>query len=199
MITKKKEKIKSLKESEFLREAEARLKVIYWFFAYPYNAFSLSDLTEELQISKTTANRVVLSLIEEGFLEKEEFGRVWRITCNIKHPYNLTIKVPYHLSLIYNSGILEVIHKEIPNARAVILFGSYRKGDDIEKSDLDIAVEVLDNKPPRIRNLGIIENLGFRKNIPVNLHIFSRNKVDLNLFSNIANGIALSGFLEVHP
>jgi len=33
----------------------------------------------------------------------------------------------------------------------------------------------------------------------VHLHIFSRNKVDLNLFANISNGIILDGFLEVHP
>lgn len=199
MGAKKETRIKSGKESELLKEAEARLKVIYWFFAYPYNAFSLSDLAEELEISKTTANRVVLSLIEEGFLEKEEFGRVWRISCNVEHAYNLTIKVPYHLSLIYHSGVIDAIHKKIPNARAIILFGSYRKGDDTEKSDIDIAVEVMDNEPPEIVKLGVIETLGFRKNVPVNLHIFSRNNVDLNLFANIANGIVLSGFLEVRP
>jgi len=48
-----------------------------------------------------------------------------------------------------------------------------------------------------IIRLGIIEKLGYRKNVPVNLHIFSRNKVDLNLFTNIANGIVLDGLLEV--
>ena len=44
-----------------------------------------------------------------------------------------------------------------------------------------------------------LEKLGFRTNVKVNLHIFSRNKIDLNLFANIANGIILSGFLEVLP
>ena len=45
----------------------------------------------------------------------------------------------------------------------------------------------------------IIKEFGYRKDVPVNLHIFSRNKVDLNLFANISNGIILDGFLEVHP
>ena len=44
-----------------------------------------------------------------------------------------------------------------------------------------------------------LEKLGFRKNVKVNIHIFSRNKIDLNLFTNIANGIVLDGLLEVHP
>ena len=48
-------------------------------------------------------------------------------------------------------------------------------------------------------NLGILENLGYRPNVPVNLYVFSRKKVDINLFSNIVNGIVLEGFLEAKP
>ena len=77
------------------------------------------------------------------------------------------------------------------------MFGSYRWGTDVEESDIDIAVEVIDNKDMQIIQLGIIEQLGYKKKVPVNLHVFSRNKIDLNLFANIANGIILEGFLEV--
>ena len=101
--------------------------------------------------------------------------------------------------MVCESGILKEIHKLTPGARAVILFGSYRKGDDTEKSDIDIAVEVLDDKEVQMIELGIVPELGYRKNVPVNLYIFSRNKIDLNLFANIANGIVLEGFLEVRP
>ena len=79
------------------------------------------------------------------------------------------------------------------------MFGSYRKGDDTEDSDIDIAVEVSDNKGIRIVPFAIIHKFGYRKDVLVNLHIFSRNKIDINLFSNIANGIVLEGFLEVRP
>lgn len=199
MKTKKETTIRQKNQATLFKEAEARLKVVYWFFAYPSTPFSLNDLVENLDISKTTANRVILSLIDEGFLLKEEIGKVWRITCNLQHPYNLTIKVPYHLSLLYNSGVIDEIYKHFSGAKAIILFGSYRKGDDNEKSDLDIAVEVLDNKPLEVTRLGNLDFLGFRKNVPVNVHVFSRNKIDLNLFANIVNGIILSGFLEARP
>ena len=89
--------------------------------------------------------------------------------------------------------------KKIPNAKSIILFGSCRKGDDTEKSDIDIAVEIVENTELEISKMGNLEQFGYRKNIPINLHIFSRNKIDLNLFSNIANGIVLSGFLETKP
>ena len=79
------------------------------------------------------------------------------------------------------------------------MFGSYRKGDDTDKSDIDLAIEIVGNEDIKIVQLGAIPQIGYRKNVPVNLHIFSRNKIDLNLFNNIVNGIVLEGFLEASP
>ena len=101
--------------------------------------------------------------------------------------------------MVYESGILEEVHKIIRNPRAIILFGSYRKGDDNQDSDIDLAAEIINDEEPRIIELPSIQQFGYRKNVKVNLYIFSRNKIDLNLFSNIANGIILEGFLEVIP
>lgn len=188
---------KKLRKVNPKEETEAYQKIINWFFAYPAIEMSLNDLVQELKISKTTANRVISALIIEGFLNKQVIGNVWRISCNLNHPYNFTRKIGANLILVCESGILEEIRKIIPNTKAVILFGSYRKGDDNEKSDIDIAVEVANNQDIQIIELGIIPKLGYRKNVQVNLHVFSRNKIDSNLFANIANGIILDGFLEV--
>ena len=147
--------------------------------------------------SKNAVKESLNLLVNESFLNIDQIGNAWRITANQEHPYFITRKIPYNLQLIYESNIIEYIYKIVPNARAIILFGSYRWGSDNEKSDIDIAVEVLDNEELRIINLGIIEEFGIRKNIKVNLHIFSRNKIDLNLLANIANGIVLDGFFEV--
>ncbi|MBI2672747.1 nucleotidyltransferase domain-containing protein [Candidatus Woesearchaeota archaeon] len=159
----------------------------------------MSELADSLKIAKASANRIVKKLSKEGFLDVKVLGRVWRITCNKDHIYNYTKKIAYNLMLIYSADIIERVYKIVKNPKAVVLFGSYRKGDDTEKSDLDIAVEIIDNKDVQIVELEPIPQLGYRKNIPVNLYIFSRKKIDLNLFANIANGIVLEGFLEVRP
>ena len=184
---------------EYYEDEDAYTKVLYWFFAYPTKEVSLNDLVEAVNISKTSANKAVNRLAEEGFLHVKPLGRLWRITCDQEHPYNITHKVPFNLQMVYRAGILEEIRKHIPNPRAIVLFGSYRKGDDTEGSDIDLAAEVMDDKGQRIMQLGTLQTLGFRENVPVNLHVFSRNNIDLNLFANIANGIILEGFLEVRP
>lgn len=191
--------VKRLDGVDMRELSEAYQKVLAWFFAFPQKEMSLNDLVEELSISKTTANRVVEALIEEGFLKRSILGRTWRLTCDQRHVYNLSRKVPGNLQMIYESGVVAEIKRQLPSARAVVLFGSYRKGDDTEQSDIDIAVEVLDDDESRIIRFGVLQRLGYRTEVPVNLHVFSRNRVDLNLFANIANGIVLEGFLEVRP
>lgn len=170
-------------------------KIMQWFFAFPEQEFTLTELVRNLNISKTTANKEVKRLEKEGFLKIEVLGNLWRISCNQKHPYNTEKKTPHNLELVYTSQITKKILEKYPNARAVILFGSYRKGDDVSTSDLDIAVELLNCKTSIIEFDKI--NLGYRKDVAVNLTVFSRKNINSNLFTNIANGIVLEGLLEV--
>lgn len=171
-------------------------KVISWFFAYPDKEFSLTDLSNQLEISKSAASKIITQLKEEEFLTVDVLGKIWRIKANQNHSYFKSKKIPQNLMHILESNIIKKIKEKYPNYRTIILFGSYRKGDDLPQSDLDIAVEVLGNQKLKIENIATIK-LGYRENIKVNVHLFSRNNIDLNLFNSIANGIVLDGFLEV--
>jgi predicted nucleotidyltransferase len=188
-----------LKIRKLSKHTETYREAMHYFFSFPEQAIGLNDLSKNIGSSKTSTKIAVLKLIKEGFLKKEEIGKAWRITANQKHSFVTTRKISYNLGLIYESGIVNTIYKKIPNARTIVLFGSYRWGTDNEKSDIDIAVEVLSNNGLKIETLGVIEKIGLRKNVKVNLHIFSRSKIDTNLFNNIANGIILDGLLEVRP
>lgn len=171
-------------------------KCLVWFYAYPRTKIGLTDLARYINSSKTGTKQVVESLAQIQFLNKDVIGKAWLLSANQKHPWFIIKKIPYNLNIIYESGVLDAVYKLVPSPRAIILFGSYRWGSDVEDSDIDIAVEIVDNHELQIVRLGEIEQLGYRKNVPVNLHIFSRNKIDLNLFANIVNGIILDGFME---
>ena len=164
-----------------------------FFFAFPEKTPSLTQLAQALSMNKGTASRVVRRLEDEGFLAVEVLGRIWRITCSPEHAYHRTRKVPYHVSLILDSGIVERIRNAHPMG-AIILYGSVRKGDDVESSDIDLAIE---SNSDRIESFGTID-LGYRASVPVNVRFFSRKRIDPHLFSNIGNGIVLDGFLEVY-
>ncbi len=173
-------------------------KIHAWFFSFPEEEFSLNELAEALEIAKTSAHLVISQLVIDRFLIVSKLGKLWRIKANKEHQWFTTRKIPFNLRIVYESGIIAWVEREIPSARAIILFGSYRKGDDIKTSDLDIAVEISDEKELDIWKV-VMERLGYRENIKVNIHLFSRKKIDINLFANIANGIVLKGFLEVLP
>ena len=187
-------KLKSIEVDKLERTLD---KGLTWFFAYPKTKIGLNELSKYIKSSKTATKKVVEDLIEVKFLNKEVIGKAWLISANPKHFYFTTNKISYNLQKVYESEIINAVYEVIQSPRAIILFGSYRWGTDIEESDIDIAVEVIGNDEMKIIQLGIIKELGYRKNISVNLHIFSRNKIDLNLFANVANGIVLDGFLEV--
>jgi len=188
-------KLKNVSVAELERTFD---KCLIYFYAYPTRKIGLNELSKAINSSKTATKHIIESLISFEFLKRDIIGKAWLLYANQQHPYFITKKIAFNLSTIYESGIIEAVHKEIPSSRTIILFGSYRWGLDIDESDIDIAVEVIGNQELQVIKLGVIEQLGYRKNVPVNLHIFSRNHVDSNLFANIANGIVLEGFLEVH-
>ena len=176
---------------------DAYEKIVQFFFAFPQEEFSLNEIAKKLVIAKMTANRIVTKLEKEGFLQKKVIGKLWQVHANQSHKYFTTKKIPYNLQLVYESDIREWITKNIKGIKTIIFFGSYRKGDDIRTSDLDIAVEVQNEQEQKIYEVKV-EEMGYRKDIQMHIHCFSRKRIDKNLFANIANGIILEGFLEVY-
>src|SRR3989344_3509592 len=94
---------------------EAYQKMLIWFFCFPDKEFSLNEISNSLNISKTTANKVIKELKNEGFLNVEVLGRIWRISANISHFYNFSRKVSYNLMMLYGSNIIEEIKKSVRN------------------------------------------------------------------------------------
>ncbi len=196
--------LKTLRDAERLQEQrkakelkDSLERILLWFFSFPDQGVSVNELVEQVGISKSTAQEIIPQLVESGFLHKEVFGRMHRLRCNTEHIFNLSRKIGHNLRTIYESGLIRLIEQQIPQAKNMILFGSYRTGQDTERSDIDIAVEVPDDIELQIVPVATIATVGYRKDVQVNLHVFCRNRIGVNLFNSIANGIVLKGFLEV--
>ncbi|HIG96563.1 TPA: nucleotidyltransferase domain-containing protein [Candidatus Woesearchaeota archaeon] len=174
------------------------LRILSWFCAYPEKEFTFNEICTATGTSKTVAKQVIEIFIKKGVIIRNILGKLWRLAVNQESEYFKQIKIVLNFQQIYLSGIANAIRKSYPQARAIILFGSYRKGDDISTSDLDIAVEIPGNLALTVENFQTCA-LGYREKVQVKLHLFCRQKIDPNVFANIANGIILNGFLEVRP
>jgi len=178
-------KLYSIIEYRKLFIATALQRVAEVFFKYPDKEFSLSDIAKEAGVAKA------------GFILIEKLAKIWRIRANRSSQHYLRSKIVYNLNFAYQSGLVEFLAKEYNNPKSIILFGSFRKGEDVSSSDIDIAIEKEETK--EYKTLFLKELADYEKFIRrrIQLHEFNRKIVDIHIFNNIANGIVLYGFLEV--
>lgn len=183
--------------SLFTQSSQQRvLKVLFHF---PEKDFSLSDLAKEAHVAKPHVGVILKGLEHLRFIQIIKLAKIWRIKANQENENFRRSKILYNLHLVYQSGVLEYLSEYFKNPRAIILFGSFRNGDDISSSDVDIAIET--DKEQEYETKSLNELSEFEKYIKkkIQIHLFHRNTVDIHVFNNIANGIVLQGFLEVKP
>ncbi|HIH17749.1 MAG TPA: hypothetical protein HA282_04600 [Nanoarchaeota archaeon] len=192
--------IKSIVQKRYLKlyEETAKSKVIEVLFKYPEKEFSLSDLAREAGVAKANIGRMLEEFQEIGLISIEKLSKIWRIRSNQTNWIYVRSKIAYNLNFVYKSGLVEFLVDYFKNPKAIVLFGSYRKGEDMSNSDVDIAIESGEAKKYQI--IGLRDLLEFEKIIGrrIQIHIFNRENMDIGVFNNIANGILLWGFLEVN-
>lgn len=172
-------------------------KVLGVLFRYPEREFSLSDLAKEAGVAKANIGTILDELYKNGIIRIEKLTKIWRIRANQGDWNFIKNKIAHNLGFIYGSGLVEYLSDYYKNPKAIILFGSFRRGEDISTSDIDIAIEVddiIEYLTGRMIGLKEFEEAIGRK---IQIHQFNRKNIDLNLFNNIANGIVLMGFLQV--
>ncbi len=191
--------IKPIVQKKYLKlyEETAKHKVAEVLFRYPEKEFSLSDLAKEAGVAKANIGNILEEFQKVGLITIEKLSKIWRIKPNQTNWLYVRSKIVYNLNSVYGSGLVEFLVDFFNNPKAIVLFGSFRKGEDLSNSDIDIAIEsnqVKEYKTIAVRELSEFEKIIGRK---IQIHLFNRESVDIGLFNNIANGILLSGFLEV--
>lgn len=178
-------------------EQNAKNRIMEILFKYPEKEFSLSDLAKEAGVAKANIGNILNEFQKVKLITIEKLSKIWRIKANQTNGLFVRNKIIYNLNFIYTSGLVDFLIDTFQNPKSIILFGSFRKGEDISHSDIDIAVESDEEK--EYRSIGFKELLKLEQTIERNIqiHLFNKNNVDINIFNNIANGIILWGFLEV--
>ncbi|MFA6888491.1 MAG: nucleotidyltransferase domain-containing protein [Candidatus Woesearchaeota archaeon] len=170
-------------------------KTIAVFFQTPTKAHYLLDISRNIEIAHTSIKHNIDCLMKAGLIfetiEKKGQRKFPLYTANRDAKKFKTAKVLYNLKSVQESGIIEYLEEKLA-PKVIVLFGSYRRGEDVESSDIDLFVEC---KEEQI-NITKYEKIFAKK---IQFH-FKENFLTYpkELKNNIINGIVMSGFLEVY-
>ena len=166
-----------------------RFRVLRTFFDYPEKEFHIRELARITKLSPPGIMKIVKSLEKEHLLISKKGNIITSIHASKSEKF-LQLKRFINLYNIYECGFIEFLIDEFsPNA--IVLFGSYAKGDDISTSDVDIFV-LAKEKEIELKRYEIILkrkiNILFESDIKT---------VPKELLNNIINGVVVYGYLKV--
>lgn len=162
-------------------------KVLTIFFENPSRDFHLRELSRILKLSMPTIISSTDKLAKEKLIIKEKCRVITKVTANRDNIEFARRKRLHNLELIYNLSLINYISESYNQPKAIILFGSFSRGEDIEKSDIDIAV---------ITNKRLNMNLSeYEKKLKkaINLHEVDLDRISEEFKANLLNGIVLEG------
>jgi predicted nucleotidyltransferase len=169
-------------------------KVLSVFFEEPTTKHYLKEISKKSKIAHTSVKKILKELIKEKIIIEKNEKRGKRIFpvfySNLNYERFKIIKKINNLKDIYESGLISKIENEFM-PKAIVLFGSYCFGEDIEESDIDLFVEAKEKK---------IDLKKFEKKLKRKINLFFKqnfNKISSGLKENIINGIVLQGAIEL--
>ncbi len=166
------------------------LKVMGLFFRHPEKKFHLRKLERLTGLSLPGVRKIVKKLEKEKLLQSKKEGPVTNFYASRNDKF-VFLKRAYNLYSIFASGLLDFLKESYEEPEAMVLFGSYSRGEDISKSDIDIAVVTPKQKSP---DLTIFERKLSRE---IKLYEIKIAKAEKEFLNTLANGIVLRGYLKV--
>lgn len=167
--------------------------ILRFLFMNAGEAFNARGLSMALGTSQPAISKALPFLEKQGFITviKDKKSKRLSIELNRENPRVIGMKRADNIRQIYESGLAEFLKETFP-ACAVILFGSFAKGEDTRKSDIDIAVVGAEGKT---LDMSVFEKY-LMKEIRVNFYQ-SFKEIHKELRNNILGGILISGWIEL--
>lgn len=157
------------------------------FFEHPSQQFHLREISRLSKLSLPSVIIATDTLAREKIITKTKGKIFTTVAANRESSSFIWHKRLYNLERIYLSEIIVYLSDAYHHPQAIILFGSFSRGEDIERSDIDIAII---GRNETALHLGKFEKL-LKKHISV--HPIALEKISDEFKTNLANGIVLEG------
>src|SRR3989338_367665 len=158
-------------------------KALLYFYEHPNTSVTIREFAQTLRWSKSTTHAYLQLLQKKEIISSDH---KW-----IDSWQNHIKKTNFYIEKVVESGLIDYLELELA-ASAIILFGSFRKGESQKDSDIDLFVECARE---RALNLKKYEQL-----LGHNIELFTRKKITQlpqNLLNNVVNGIKLKGYFTI--
>lgn len=150
---------------------------------FPSQHLGIRALGRSLKISATQVARLTRPLIQQKLLTAETIGRNKVISVNSQNDDFYVYKSWINLFMLLDSGILTELKQQHP--KTAVLFGSFRRGQDDENSDIDIALS-----PPNTLDTTLLA-----KKLHRQISIHDVSKLASSTIANVRDGVLLWGVM----
>jgi len=160
-------------------------RVLEVFFKEPTKVHFIREISRRINLATTSVKKYIEELSNENLVIQKESGPFKGYVANRENEKFLFYKQIYNLYSLYELK-MKIIQEIGP--RAIILFGSYQRGEDIEQSDIDVAVLTKVTKEINVKK--------FEDYLKRGIHITyiqDINKIEKNLQGNLKNGWVIYG------
>ena len=173
-----------------LKDIKTRLKE--YFFLGPTAKLRVRQIERAINSPLHSVIRYTKELEKQGILKSSSLAGVTLYSADRTSATFLLEKRLYNLRSLFSSGLVTFLIQELSNP-TIVLFGSYARGEDMEKSDIDLYIESAKKELPSLGK--------FEKKLQRKIQLFKYQHIskveNKELANNIINGITLNGFLEV--
>lgn len=168
----------------------SRYKVLKKFFDFPRKEFFIRELSRSINLAQTAVTNHLNALLKENLIIKEK-KRLYPVFKANRDNKNFKLLKKQNLVLRLNStGLLNCLEKEM-YPTCIVLFGSGSRGEDTEKSDIDLFIQAKEIE---------VDLKKYEKGLNRKISLFFEPKLkDLSkeLLNNIINGEIIYGYLKV--
>src|SRR3989338_1241656 len=172
-------------------------KLLLRFIREPERAFHVRELAQIVKKYPTTTSKYLKTYQKNGILVFERKLNHLLFKANTNSPLFKEIKRTQNIRQLQKSGFITYLKEQYHEPEAMILFGSYAKGEDGPRSDIDLLIITPLKKEQELKR--------FEKRLGRPIQLFLKSREDIEkmkvknkeLLNNWINGVVVEGYWEV--
>jgi len=165
-------------------------RVMKLFFDSPDKSFYVRQISRLTRLSPPGILKIAGKLKREGLLVSKKEKVVEEISASRSEKF-IHLKLCYNILALFDSNLINFLRDVYEEPEAIVVFGSFARGEDISTSDIDIAVVTGKRANVSLKN--------FEKHISRKINVYEIKLAECQpqFLNNLANGYVLYGRLEV--